>query len=92
MKRVLIIAAVVGLALALAKKRPEASTWQGMSEEQARERLAERLPSQMPDAAREAATDKIVDKMRDKGVIIDLTDEAAADGSDAAADEPSTTS
>ena len=47
-----------------------------MTEEQARERLNERLPNKMPDDKKAAVTDKIVTKMRDKGVIIDLTDDA----------------
>ena len=77
MKKLIIAALAVGLIAAVAKKQSaRREEWHGMTEEQARERLNERLPNKMPDDKKAAVTDKIVTKMRDKGVIIDLTDDA----------------
>lgn len=77
MKKLIIAALAVGLIAAVAKKQSaRRDEWHGMTEEQARERLSERLPNKMPDDKKAMVTDKIVTKMRDKGVIIDLTDEA----------------
>ncbi|MEM9204559.1 MAG: hypothetical protein AAGC53_23195 [Actinomycetota bacterium] len=89
MKRVIIVAAVIVLAVALSKKRPGdgQSQWQGMTEDEARQRLDERLPSKMPAPAKSALTEKIVGQMKDKGVVIDLTDDAIAAESAAAVDD-----
>ncbi len=85
MKRVIIIAALVGLVVLLCKQRAvRRQEWHGMTEEQVRERLGEKLPSKMPDEAKAVVTNKIVDKMRDKGAIIDLTDDAETADSETA--------
>ena len=92
MKKAIMIAAVFGLlALAMKQRKRRQDEWHGMTEEQARERLGERLPGRMPDEAKAAVTDKIVDKMRDKGVIIDLTDDAEPVVTNGAAAEETTT-
>ncbi|MEM9204655.1 MAG: hypothetical protein AAGC53_23680, partial [Actinomycetota bacterium] len=82
-------AAVIVLAVALSKTRPGdgQSQWQGMTEDEARQRLDERLPSKMPAPAKAALTEKIVGQMKDKGVVIDLTDDAMAAESAAAVDD-----
>ena len=100
MKRLLIIAALVGVVLALAKKRSvEQAAWQGLSETEARSRLDERLPSRIPDDTRAVISDRIVGRMREKGVIvadedIDLTENidltaSAAENLDTADDDVS---
>ena len=77
MKKFILIALVVGAAVAIAKKKAaNEAEWHGLSEDQVREKLGDRLPGKMPDEAKAAVTDKIVDKMREKGHIIDLTDSA----------------
>ena len=77
MKKFILIALVIGAAVAIAKKKSaDRSEWHGMSEEQVRAKLDDRLPNKMPDDKKAAVTDKIVDKMREKGAIIDLTDSA----------------
>ena len=96
MKKFILIALVVGAAVAIAKKKAaNEAEWHGLSEDQVREKLGDRLPDKVPDEAKAAVTDKIVDKMREKGAIIDLTDsatdepeaEAATDESDEVAAE-----
>ena len=89
MKKFILIALVVGAAVAIAKKKAaNEAEWHGLSEDQVREKLGDRLPGKMPDEAKAAVTDKIVDKMREKGHIIDLTDSAAeAAEAEAEADE-----
>lgn len=82
MKRLLLIAAVLGLiALAVKKSSQRREEWHGLSEAEAREKLEQRLPSRMPEDRREAMTDKIVGKMRERGVLEDDTtvDLGAAD-------------
>jgi len=83
MKRLLIVATVIGLVACVAKKRSaEQSSWQGLTEDQAREKLNDKLPGKMPEEKREMVADKIVSKMRDKGVIVDIDlidDNAAAE-------------
>ncbi len=77
MKRLLLIAGVVALVALIAKKRsPNRAEWHGLTETEAREKLNERLPDKVPEDKREIIADKIVTKMRDKGVIIDVTDDA----------------
>lgn len=77
MKRLLLIAGVIGLVALIAKKRSADRTeWQGLTETQAREKLNERLPDKVPEDKRELIADKIVTKMRNKGVIIDVTDDS----------------
>ncbi len=86
MKRVIIIAALVGLVVLACKQRAaRRQEWHGMTEDQVRERLGEKLPHKMPDEAKAKVTDKIVDKMRDKGAIVDLT--ASGEDADAEAAE-----
>ena len=85
MKKFILVALVIGVIVAIAKKQsPDRSEWEGMSEEQVRAKLGDKLPNKMPDEAKAAVTDKIVDKMREKGAIIDLT-ESATDDTDAEA-------
>lgn len=70
MKKLLFLAAAIGVVVFLMKKSEmDRTRWQGMSEDEVRTKLGERLPSRMPEEKREAVTDKIVTKMRDKGVI-----------------------
>jgi hypothetical protein len=77
MKKFLLIAAAIGVVALVVKKRSANRTsWQGLSEDEARQRLNDRFPDRMPEDKREVVTDKIVSKMRDKGVIVDLTDTA----------------
>jgi len=79
MKRLLLVIGVVGLvALVIKKRSADHTEWQGLTETQAREKLNDRLPDKVPEDKREIITDKIVTKMRDKGVIIDVTDDAEA--------------
>jgi hypothetical protein len=76
MKRLLLIAAVIGLvALAVKKGSQRREEWHGLTETDARERLDQRLPNRMPEERRAAVTDKIVERMRDRGVLVDLTDQ-----------------
>ena len=87
MKKFILIALVVGAAMAIAKKKAaNEAEWHGLSEDQVREKLGDRLPGKMPDEAKAAVADKIVDKMREKGHIIDLTD-SATEAAEADADE-----
>lgn len=80
MKKFILVALVIGVIVAAAKKQSrDRAEWHGMSEEQVRDKLGDRLPNKMPDEAKAAVTDKIVDKMREKGAIVDLTD-TTADG------------
>ena len=91
MKKLIIAALAVGLIAAVAKKQSaRREEWHGMTEEQARERLGERLPNKMPDEKKAMVTDKIVTRMRDKGIIIDLTDEAATAVADEVTEETPT--
>ena len=84
MKKFILIALVIGAAVAIAKKKSaDRSEWHGMSEEQVRAKLDDRLPNKMPDDKKAAVTDKIVDKMREKGAIIDLTDSASDEAGEA---------
>ena len=99
MKRLLIVAAVLGLiALAVKKGSQRREEWHGLTEAEARERVGQRLPGRMPDERREAVTDKIVGTMRDKGVLADddVVDLGAADAgldlTDDEAEQEATTS
>lgn len=100
MKRLLIVAAVVGLiVLAVKKGSQRREEWHGLTEAEAREKVAQRLPGRMPEERREAVTDKIVGTMREKGVLADddVVDLGAADDGldltgDEAADAPATSS
>jgi len=76
MKRLLLAAAVLGLAALVMKKMcaQQRGHWQGLSETDAREKLDHRLPSRIPDERRAAMTDKIIGRMRDRGAIVDDTD------------------
>ena len=80
MKKLLLVAAVIGLiAIAVKKRSSDRADWQGLTESQAREKLHDRFPDRMPAEKRDMVADKIVGVMRDKGVVVaddevDLTD------------------
>ena len=85
-KRLLLIAAVVLIVLALKKaSEQDRSEWQGLSESEARSKLAAKLPNRIPADKRTEISDKIVGKMRERGVIretdgiVDLRDGATPD-------------
>ena len=53
MKKFILIALVVGAAVAIAKKKSaDRAEWHGLSEDQVREKLGDRLPGKMPDEAK----------------------------------------
>ena len=92
MKRFLLVAAILALAVSMKKKcSQQRDRWQGLSEADARERLDHRIPSRMPDQRRAAMTDKIIGRMRGRGMLIDDLDPDSADDdsadSDTAADD-----
>lgn len=87
MKKVLIIAAVIGLVALIAKKSSSRrEEWHGLTESQVRDKLSERLPTRIPEERREVVTDKIVGRMRDRGAIAeddaDLTSVGPSDSID----------
>jgi hypothetical protein len=98
MKKVLIIAAVIGLVALIAKKSSSRrEEWHGLTESQVRDKLSERLPNRIPEERREVVTDKIVGRMRDRGAIAeddaDLTSVDASDSIDLTnSSEPAETS
>ena len=72
MKRVLLVAAIIGVVVLLAKRQAaQRAEWHGLTETQVREKLDDRLPGAMPDEARAVVAEKIVEKMRTRGVIVD---------------------
>ena len=74
MKKLLFLAALVGIIALIARKATmDREEWEGLTEDELRSRLGERLPSQIPDDKREQITEKIVAKMKDRGAITDET-------------------
>ena len=74
MKKLLFLAALVGIIAFIARKATlDREEWEGLTEDELRSRLGERLPSQIPDDKREQITEKIVAKMKDRGAITDET-------------------
>ena len=97
MKKILFIAALIGLIVMISKKaKSDRDQWQGMTEDEVRSRLDERLPNRVPEERREAIADTIVGKMRDRGVLADEdsgeTIELTDDGQATAEEETAPTS
>ncbi|GJM37763.1 MAG: hypothetical protein DHS20C19_11300 [Acidimicrobiales bacterium] len=97
MKKLLLLAGVLGLlALIIKKRSTDRTDWQDLTATEARDKLNDRFPDRMPADTRDMVTDKIVTKMREKGVLaddpiegVDLTDTIVLD--DAAKDVDATT-
>ena len=72
MKKLLLIAAVLGVVALVAKKaRGDRDEWHGLTEAEARERLQQRFPNVIPEERRDAMADQIVGRMRERGVLAD---------------------
>ena len=70
MKKLLFIAAIIGLISLISKKaRQDKAAFQGLTETEARDRIAQRFPEKVPEEKRDAITDTIVSKMRDRGIL-----------------------
>lgn len=72
MKKILSIAALIGLvAFIVQKAKQDRERWQDLTEDEVRDQLDHRLPNQIPDEKRRVIADTIVTKMRDRGAIAD---------------------
>ena len=70
MKRLLKLALIVGIILAIARMlQMKKAEWSGLTEHQVREKLDTRMPSRIPTEKRSAMQDNVVAKMRSKGLI-----------------------
>ena len=77
MKKLLFLAALIGLIVAASRKaQVDREQWEGLTEDEVRSRLDQRLPNQIPGEKRQMITDKIVTKMKDRGTISDETIDA----------------
>lgn len=77
-KRLLILALIIGAATAVAKMAAaKKAEWAGLTEPQVREKLDSTLPSRVPDEKRGAIADQVVSKMRDQGMLREQDDAAA---------------
>lgn len=86
MKKLMIMAGVIALAIYIAKRTTiDREQWEGLTEDDLRNRLDERLPHQIPDDKRQMITDRIVEKMRDRGALGESADVDTIDLSDAEA-------
>lgn len=87
MKKLLLLAGVIGLlALIIKKRSTDRTDWKDLTASEARDRLNDRFPERVPADKRDMVTEKIVTKMREKGVLaddpiegVDLTDSIVLD-------------
>lgn len=88
MKKILILAVVVGVVAVVAKcVAATKSGWQGMSETEVRDKIDANMPAKVPAEKRTAMADKVVAKMRDKGVLLENEEPTADTAAEPAGDD-----